>query len=169
MPRTTSILARVILAALVYSTVIGRLWAEPTEKEPKKDPPGPPAFLTAKPLEITRGDDEMRKLIKRLYNYRQVLTLEHYKAYRGYNEHRCDVLLESSRRLLRAGLDIYEKPDERVEFLKHMEELADKVTTIMVDRPRIAPLDREKWGEFKIELEIEILKAKKAAAKQGDR
>jgi hypothetical protein len=140
--------------------------ARAVDKDEKKDPQDPPPILTTNPLQFSRDDDEVRKKLKALYNQRVAITKELYVEYRSYKELKCDLLLNSARRLVRTGLEVYDKPEEQVDFLKQMMELPTRLAAVMDKRLRTAPLDREKLGEFTAELEYEMAKAKKAAAKE---
>jgi hypothetical protein len=155
-----------VIYVVLYSDSPGWSHVGATDKDEKKDPQDPPPILTAKPLQFLRDDDEAHKKLKALYNQRVALTKELYMEYRSYKELKCDLLLNSARRLVRTGLEVYEKPEKQVDFLKQMMELPTRLAAVMDKRIRIAPLDREKLGEFAAELEYEMAKAKKAATKE---
>lgn len=165
-------LRRLLLAAFAFSGCLFWSGANPTGKRPREFPKEPP-ILTAKPLQSAPGDDDLTKLLKALYNERLGLAVLHYENLVGGVENNTEALVDSARRLLRAGMEIYQRPQQKIDLLKQMLELSRKADMIMdwIGDPKanktIAPerreLERRKVREFKLELEIEMLRVKKAA------
>ena len=160
----------IVLATVAFFACIFRLAAQPTGKAPTEFPAEPP-LLTAKPLEGTPNDDDLRKLLKALYNERLAQTSRHYRNLRGGINLNTEALVDSARRLLSAGLEIHQGPKEKIDFVERMLELCNKGDMIAdhIDgkkyatiKPETRVLERHKLREFRLELQIEILRAKKA-------
>lgn len=165
----TPLLNRAVLVTLVFGC-FGGLPAVPAEK----DDLGPPPILTSKPLKEAAGDGEQQKLLKDLYNERLALTAAYYRKLREGRFASCDIVLDPARRLLRAGMELYPRPADKSTFLKQMLQLAERVegnVKYYGDRGGFYQgdalvFDVHKAHEFKLEVELEIVKAKKAAGEK---
>ena len=131
-----------------------------------------PKILTADPLKAKPGDDELHKLRKSLYNERQSLALGEYKAYIGGHQY-TDSLLGAARRLMKSGLELSDKRQDKVDFLEKMQGFAKKVETLTASRPNPKgntqqELDKIRSREFALEVDIELLKLKKEGGSKKD-
>ena len=136
----------------------------------------PPAIL-CDPLEISKDDDELTRLLKAHYNERLALTLALYKRYAaGAPTARGqqgvvggESLFDSARRLLAHGMLVFNTPAEKAKLLNKMQALCVKAEVIAqyfetfpnVDTECMI-LERHRTEEFRLELEIAALKLKKA-------
>jgi hypothetical protein len=161
-----SVLIQALPVLAAFCACGGVLHAEPSEK------PVLPAVLTAKPLKVAAGDTEERKLLKALYNERQTITAGHWMVFLAGTEATNDQLLGSARRFLQAGLELYDKPKDKLDLLKQMATLSDKLDTEIDMRASLyktkllRDLDRARAREFKIELDLQTLRIKKASEKR---
>jgi hypothetical protein len=112
-----------------------------------------PAVLTT-PLKSADGDDELRKLQVRHYNTLMTYTAKLYGM--GGED-----LVPASRRLIRLGLDIRDRPQDRVDYSKQWLEWVQKIHARMTE----GGITELQWREFVQELEVEYAKAKRAANK----
>jgi outer membrane protein TolC len=146
------------LLLLVSGTTVTRA-AEGEEKSP---------LLTGKPLRIDPKDDELQKLLKERYNAAQAgveVFLKQYQA--GVVD--LDHVFEASRRLRVARLELCEKPEEKiacleelVRFMKSIEQLAEGKSRAGVE----SNVDVMRARYYRLDVEIELLRAKRAAAKK---
>ena len=149
-----------------------------SEKAPDKPKVKLPALLAAKPLKAGPQDDELRKLLKARYNEavseaRDYYELEHLAstsaiemdANEGYR-------YQALHRVMQAGLEVFEKPAEKVAFLKQYLEVlkaAEKRTQAKNDvgRNRLGDLNRARYE--RLDAEIRLLRAKREADKAKDK
>jgi hypothetical protein len=166
----TSVQVRAALAAAVtFSTWAVLLQADQNDNDINHLP----AILTAKPLKSTPKDDALQKRFKEVYNIRQELTADYYKELIG-GRVSVDVLLDSARRLQQTGMEISQGHKEKIELLEQMTKLSNKAGAILDswnvtsdEQAKRVKLQRSKLREFKLEVEIEILKVKNAAKGGG--
>ncbi len=150
---------RVIGAALLVLTGSDLLSsAEPA----KSDDLDMPAILTAKSLKSAPGDTDQHKALVELYNHRQTLAAEHFKG-TASGKATIEGLVECARRFQQAAMAVRPNPKDRVEFLKGMVELSEKIPSmIRGNTTEIATaIQLDMVRELKLEAELEIAKAKK--------
>jgi hypothetical protein len=156
-----------LIVALSCSVCAGFLWAEPAAGMDMELP----AILKAKPLEKAPKDDELQQLLKSRYNESVAVTAGNYMGILAGREGlTLDVLLGSARRLRHAGVELYLRPEEQMNFLKQLVELSntlEKVVDDQVSKGRFKKIESNKMREFKLELEIMMLKVKKAGTEKG--
>jgi hypothetical protein len=132
----------------------------------RPDPSGTklPSLLTAKPVKEDPKDDELRKLLKARYNdavgEMKVLS----KMYREGRAGTDALLNEAGQRLVRAGLELYDKPAERVALLTQYVELTMLVEKVVQGRydtgqPVARELHRARYQ--RLDAEIRLLRAKR--------
>jgi hypothetical protein len=135
----------------------------------------PPALLTAKPLEPAKGDDELRKLLKALYNERLTFALSRYKKDGPFDTpFGVQQQLQSAQRLLTIGLQLYDTPEEKNLLLKGVEEFGKKaaagisymelsaqLTGAAMPTPEALEQARHQLREFELEVQIQRLKVHK--------
>ena len=182
----------VMLSFAAFAASITTPRAEPTQKGDEKPPPAKgtpvntellevlkkhfplakaqwlaeqdlPAVL-AKPVKDSPADDELRKLANGRYNGIVAMTTFFYVVSLPNLDYN-DKVLANSRLLLGVGLEVHERPKERILFLNQMVEfcrtMAKKTDNWRDDSPKdYAQLE---WAVFAMEVETELLKAKKAA------
>jgi hypothetical protein len=124
-----------------------------------------PAVLDAKPMEPTKGDDELHKLLKERYNAALEEVQVRYKQILAGTSN-LDELARAGRRLLHARLELCEKAPERVPVYEQQLELARMVEKIQKARHDAGQVSVADWDHARYErldLEIQLLHAKKAA------
>ena len=121
-----------------------------------------------KAVKVEAGDDELRRLLKERYNAAVGELHDRTKEFlagRGTLEY----LFDAHRRLTRAGLEVYEKPADRVALLqKNLDQAkeVEKVNQARFDAGRIASQDLHRSRYFRLDAEIELLRARRAAGKK---
>jgi len=152
--------ATFVLAACASAVLTA---SEPT----KQDSHMLPAILAA-PLKPAAEGDQLQKAQRELYSARQELTRKLYVEYRAARPGaRLEDLLDSTRRLMHTGVDANQGPKDKVEFLKQVQELADKIAVIVdarTTKPEEKGLEFAKVREFKLEVELQLIMGKRAAA-----
>jgi hypothetical protein len=127
-----------------------------------------PKILTAKPIQNAPGDDELQKLLKARYNESVAETALRYQDYLEGKE-RIDPLLDAANRWLRAGMELYPRPQERAALLKRMLEVADRLeafrqSLLTTTKPARFQREGHKLRQWRLDIEINLVKAKKAAS-----
>jgi hypothetical protein len=123
-----------------------------------------PALLTAKPIKEEPKDDELRKLLKGRYNEAVAEMQGRYKEFlvgRGT----FDAMFEVAQRIVTSGLELSDKPAERVTLLTQYVELAievEKITQARYDASRIPDTDVHRAHYERLNAEIQLLRAKRA-------
>jgi hypothetical protein len=124
-----------------------------------------PAILDARPMEPAKGDDELRKLLKERYNAAlDEVQVRHKQVLGGIGS--VSAMALAGRRLLKARLALCDKPAERVPVYEEHLELAREVEKIQKARHDAGQVSVADWDEarfYRLDLEIELLRAKKAA------
>jgi hypothetical protein len=124
-----------------------------------------PAVLDNKPLEPAKGDDEERKLLKERYNaaLRELQARFHvFEAGMGALE----TLFDAAKRVLDSELELCLKPAERVGVREKYLELAravEKIQQARFDAGRAGVADVEQARYLRLDAELQLLRAKKAA------
>ncbi len=164
------------MALCLLLTLVGSAAAQ--APQPQKPPAQPqvklPAILTAKPLQDDPKDDELRKLLKARYNE----AVSELKAY--YEEeslgvdrlYTLDELYKPWQRLVQAGLELCDKPAEKVALLTQYVEItkeAEKNHKARYDagRESIKYLHRARYE--RLDAEIQLLRANREADRATDK
>lgn len=140
-------------------------------QEPKDEPEVKlPALLSAKPIKENAKDDELTKLLKERYNTAVSEVKELYEMYqRGRGT--IDTFTEAAQRLVKAGLEVHEKPADRVTLLTQFVELSKEVEKQAKERfeaGRILSADYYRTRYQRIDAEIQLLRARaKIEKKKG--
>jgi hypothetical protein len=124
-----------------------------------------PAILSRGKVEPAKTDDDLTRLLKTRNNESVDVTTEAYKnlmSGRGTSEE----FFNSARRLLKAGLELNHGVKARLTFLVQMLEMAKNIESLTESRKAQLEnrfnLEMHKVREFKLEIEIEVLKAQRA-------
>jgi hypothetical protein len=158
----SSLLAMVLLGMLMLAVGL----TPPLDARDKADEEVKlPAFLTAKPLKPSEGDSELRKLQKERYNAAVKGAAARYQEYlagRGTTEQ----LYAACRTVLRAELELADKPAEKVavreKFLTLAKEV-DMVEELRFQAGRSPVSEREAARVNRLTAEIELLQAREKA------
>lgn len=131
---------------------------------------GPPALLTAKPMTAAEGADPLRKLVIERYNAALAEVQKRHQALAQLPNATYDIepLCQAAERLRKAGAEAAATPDAKVKFhetdvelAKYVESRAEAARRSGVDKN---PADLELARYQRADAEIELLRAKKAAA-----
>jgi outer membrane protein TolC len=124
--------------------------------------------LAEKPLPIKPKDDELQNLLKARYEAAQAGVDMLRKQYE-VGTFDLNPMLEASQRLRVARLELCEKPEEKiacleelVRFMKSIEEVAERKSRAGLE----ANVDVMRARYYRLDAEIELLRAKRAAAKK---
>jgi hypothetical protein len=153
--------------------VLALVWATIVLAGPQPDPPKEkiPALLESKPLTAGPKDDEMRKLLIARYN----AALAEVKIVAGKvlaGAVNFEQLVEPSKRLVRAGVEVQDKPANQITFLEQYVELTkefEKTAETLSKNGRIPPNDLERTRYYRLDAEIQLLRAKRAVASPKDK
>jgi hypothetical protein len=127
--------------------------------------------LSYKPLKADPKDDELRKLQIARYN-------EAVEEVKGLGElvlrgvRTPDVLLDAAKHVAQSGLDVYDDHNDRIRLLTDYVELTkenEKVFEAHQNAGRVAQSDLHMARYFRIDAEIQLLKAKRAAEKPKEK
>src|SRR5262249_134505 len=116
-------------------------------------------------LEAAKGDDELRKLLKARYNAALRETKGRFMQFLA-GKTTPELLADGGRRLLRAELELCDKPADRVKVREKFLTLAKEVERIQRERydaGRIDEPDMAQAEHQRLDAEIELLREKKAA------
>jgi hypothetical protein len=121
-------------------------------------------MVLRRPLRETPTDSDLRKLLNARYNAMLALTANDYVGLTGDRIHD---ILPHSRLFMIAGLEAAETPRAKIEFLNQMMEfcarLAMKSENLEGNMEGSKPYSRAELRPFALEVNIELLKAQKAA------
>jgi hypothetical protein len=131
--------------------------------------------LSAKPFKEEPKDDDLRKLLKAQYNEALGELKDYYELENAANRNGVtlrgdpDDLYGPWQRLVRAGLELCDKPDEKIALLKQYLEMtkeAEKVAQQRYDtgRVRIGALNRARYE--RLGAEVQLIRAKREADKR---
>jgi hypothetical protein len=126
-----------------------------------------PALLTGQPLKDDPKDDELRKLLKARYNEALVEKGGLYKMYRA-GQGSFGSFAEARQRLLQAGLELCDKPADKVALLTQFVKLtkaAEKVAQARFEAARGTESALHRLRYQRLGAEIQLLRAKREAAK----
>jgi hypothetical protein len=163
-------LQAVVALALLTVLSSGRLVAQ--EKGPVPVPPGGTGVLgKRKALEPGPKDDELRKLQIERYNQTllEMPALVELVLGGKYGPER---LFEAQKRFAEAGLEVFDKPEDRIALLEDyvtMAKEAEKVFEVQLKTGVVAAADAHLAKYHRIDAEIQLLKAKRAAEKEKDK
>jgi hypothetical protein len=148
----------------------GRLVAP--DKDPKDDPPKPTkGILSYKPLKADPKDDELRKLQIERYNAAlEELQALSQKVVNGSKSP--GSYFDAGKRVVESGLEIYDKPQDRITLLTDYVELAkdtEKVFKAQLEAGRMAADVYHQARYYRLDAEMQLLKAKRAAEKSKDK
>ena len=157
--------AGLILGLFLRST----LQSPQSEKSLQKPSTNVPALVLSKPLKMDSDDDELRKLLKARYNEALGELRDYYEEKDLSDRHGItrrgdpDDLYGPWRRLIQAGLELSNKPEERVALLTQYLQVtkeAEKVVQERYDagRVRVGPLHRARYE--RLDAEIQLLRAR---------
>jgi hypothetical protein len=150
-----------VLAALILAQSLAAQPPQPAEPAP---PEGVlPPLLKAKPIKVDSKDDELHKLLKERYN-EAVGEMTHLYQMHQLGHATLDEVYGAGRRLVKAGLELKEKPEEQaallrqyVEVMKHLEKL--KKAEVEAGRVGMSALHKARY--YRIDAEIRLLRLKK--------
>ncbi len=147
--------------------------AEREAPAPEKEPPTEQkvGFANRKPLKAGPKDDELRKLQIERYNEaleeaRSLLEL----VLRGAKTP--NVLSDAHKRIAQSGLEVYDKPEDRIALLTDYIASAkamEQIFKAQFEAGRVAETDMHHATYYRIDAEIQLLKAKRAAEKPKDK
>ena len=150
-------------------TLAGRSASQPpSEKPPTRPEEKPPALLTAKPLQIDPKDDELRKLLKARYNE----ALAEAKANYEFEKLPVDRLVNFDdlygrwQRLVQAGLELCDKPAEKVALLTQYVDLTKDLEDAeqkRFDAGRVPEYALHRARYQRLDAEVQLLRAKREA------
>lgn len=168
------------LLAFMLTTLIGNSAAQaPPPQKPLAEPELKlPAILSAKPLIKDRNDDAMRKLLKARYNEALSEARDYYTYQKFASEHGPtlrsdpDHLYAMWQRVVHSGLELCDKPEEKVALLTAYLEVTRKAEKVEQERYeagrcRIGDVNRAKYE--RLDVEIRLLRAKREPDKAKDK
>jgi hypothetical protein len=139
--------------------------AQAPQRQPEQGEEKAPALLTGQPLKEDSKDDELRKLQKARYNEAlfevEGLTKLYQLARASY-----DSLAEARQRLLQAGLELCDKPADKVALLTQFVErtrAAEKIAQARHEAGRGTESALHRARYQRLDAEIQLLRAKRAA------
>jgi hypothetical protein len=159
------------LAAFLLVALPGSPAAQPADEPAEKLPP----LLAAKPLKVDPGDGELRKLLKARYNEALGEAVDFHRfRHTPFVEWRGDPddLYQPWQRLVRSGLVVHDKPDERVTLLTHYLELVreeEKVQQWRYDAGRVRGKELHRARYERLQAEAWLLRAKREADRVKDK
>lgn len=149
----------------VLSCLVLVVSSQPVLAAEPADETKPPFGL--KKVTIDPKEDELVQLQKRRFNEAVDEAEAKMKSYEIGRGSLID-LLDSSRRLAESGLDVFVKPDERIRLLtryRDFTKLTEKITTARYEAA-ISPKEDLHLARYqRLDAEIALLKAKRAAKK----
>jgi hypothetical protein len=138
---------------------------------PTQDPGGPgeelPALLKEQPVQADPRDDDLRKLLKERYNEAVAEVAVRYQRLLGGVE-TPDSVFAGAQRLVRAGLELKEKPADQVALREKYVALAKAVEKSVEERVQAGtksygPADLHQAKYERADAEIQLLRAKERA------
>lgn len=122
----------------------------------------PLTIFDAEFLKVESNDDDLRKLLKARYN--EAIS-EVQQGYEQYEAGRIsfDSLFDSVERLTRSGLELYERPAEKVESLTRLLEFAKELEKVVQRKNELGAsterdLHRARFSRFDIEIQLTRMK-----------
>jgi hypothetical protein len=120
-----------------------------------------PAVLRAKRIDVK--DDTLRKLLKERYN-EAAAEVMHLRALNEVGQVTAELLFDAGQRLMTAGLELSDKPDDMVAFLSAYSELpkqAEKVFETKYVSSTLTTRELHQARYHRIGAEIQLLRAKR--------
>jgi hypothetical protein len=115
---------------------------------------------------IEKGDDELRRLLKERYNEAASELQARYKEFiAGRGD--LDSLYEANRSLLESGLELTDKPEEKIALLAQRVGQAREIEQVnqgRYDAGRIPVQTLNRCRYLRLDAEIQLLRAKRALA-----
>jgi hypothetical protein len=157
-----------VAACLSFSLLLilaGTSAAQAPQRQPGQGDTKAPAVLTGQPLKEDPGDDELHKLLKARYNEALLevegLTKLYQMARASY-----DSLAEARQRLLQAGLELCDRPADKVALLTRYVEQTRETEKLAQARHEAgrgteSAIHRARYQ--RLDAEIQLLRAKRAA------
>jgi hypothetical protein len=151
-------------AAFLAGSVLAAQPDRPPERRERKVP----ALLKAEPIQPDKKDDELHRLLKERYNEAVAELAALYAEFQhgGLGRSPMDTAFhQASQRLLHAGLELKEKPADKVALLEQYVELqkfVEKFHQDLVNAGHEPPTLLHQARYYRIDAEIQLLRAKKA-------
>ena len=162
------------MSLYLLMTLAGSSASQPPPKKPPARPEEKvPTLLTAKPLKVDPKDDELRKLLKARYNE----ALAEAKGYYEFEKLPVDRIINFDdlygrwQRLVQAGLELCDKPAEKVTLLTQYVELTkdlEKAEQKRFDAGRVPEYALHRARYQRLDAEVQLLRAKREADKARD-
>jgi hypothetical protein len=172
-PMKVTIALKQWLPVYLLLTLIGTSAAQvqPAREIPKQAELKLPALLTSKPIREDPVDDELRKLLKARYN---LVFAEMQKIYRAWRMglERVDVVTELAQQLVESGLELTDKPAERVAFLAQFVGLmreAEEIAKEEYNHGMASHYQVYRLRYRRLQAEILLLRAKREVEEARDR
>jgi hypothetical protein len=124
------------------------------------------SILDASPMQPAKGDDELHKLLKERYNAALDEVQVRLKQFRDVRAGNLNDLGQAARRLLDARLELCANAAERVPVYEQHLEMARTVEKIQKARYDTGQASAADWHQARfqrLDVEIQLLRAKKAA------
>jgi hypothetical protein len=159
-----------VQACLSFSlllVVLSSSLAQAPQPQPAQQEAKAPSLQDAKPLKEGAKDDELRKLQKARYNEALAefqLVCDLYRFARVQDE----PVVEAAQRLVRAGLEVYDKPADKIALLTEYL----KITTVAEQhahahfksaKTNMVPVHKARYQ--RLDAEIQLLRAKRETEK----
>ncbi len=163
------------LSLCLLMTLVGNSAAQaPSQKPPDQPEEKLPALLAAKPLKEDPKDDELRKLLKARYNEALGEAKDFYESEKLPPARLINLNDRYGRwqRLVQAGLELCDKPAEKVALLTQYVELTkelEKKEQARFDAGREAAYELRRARYERLDAEIQLLRAKREADKAKDK
>jgi RNA polymerase sigma factor (sigma-70 family) len=135
----------------------------PDEGRKAEKEEGLPKLLDAKPIRVDRQDDELQKLLKERYN-EALAELSVCSQLYQVGRIPYDQLVDAAKRLVTAGLELKDKPDEKVALLRQYVEMMkgfEKITETRLEAGRIGPNELHQARYHRMSAEIELIRLKR--------
>lgn len=162
MKRVETYMSVSLFLVLAGSLAAGAAQVNPGQPEVKE-----PALLAAQPFKEDPRDDELQKLMKARYNEALGELQDTYRLYQQ-NQASLNSWAEASQRLVHAGLELYDKPADKVALLSQYVELTKEVEMVAHTLHGAA---RGTWADVRraryqrLDAEIRLLRARREADK----
>jgi hypothetical protein len=159
-----------VTLALLTVLMTGRVVAQ--EKDPGPVPPKRESWWQKrKALEPGPKDDDLRKLQIEKYN-RTLLEMPALTMLVLTGAKPPERLFDAGKRFVEAGLEVFDKPEDRIALLEDyvaMTKEAEKVFQTQLQLGKVVVADVEMATYYRIDAELQLLKAKRAAEKKKDK
>jgi hypothetical protein len=135
--------------------------------EPLPDEDGP-ALLKTKPLAANDKDDELHKLLKERFNAAlKELQAKYQQVAAGRAS--AESLADAGRRLMQAGLEVYDDPKDKITLMEKYVEVAkeaERIVDLQHQAGKVGVDEMERARYFRADAEIALLRLK---GKPGDK